>query len=237
MQNKIPKIIHYVWVGGNPKPKDIQKCMNSWKKHLDGYEIKEWNETNFDINSHPFCKAAYEAKKWAYVSDYIRAYAIYNEGGIYLDTDVILLRNFDPYLKHDAFVGFENDTHPFTAVFGAQKKHPLLKKILDYYDKLDSFNFDFKSNNTISVSNILINDYNCKLGNKYQELKDGITVYPDYIFCNPSKDSVSIHVFTGTWLEDKKSLKYKIMKSIKLNINSPKKAEKYRKYISRKNEL
>ncbi len=234
-KNKIPKIIHYVWVGGNPKPKDIQKCMNSWKKHLDGYEIKEWNESNFDINSHPFCKAAYEAKKWAYVSDYIRAYVIYNEGGIYLDTDVILLKNFDSYLKHEAFVGFENDTHPFTAVFGAQKHHPLLKKMLDYYNNLDSYNFDFKSNNTISVSNILINDYNCKLGNNYQELKDGIAVYPDYIFCNPSKDSVSIHVFTGTWLENKKSLKYKIMKSIKLNINTSKKAEIYHKYISRNN--
>ena len=234
MKNKIPKIIHYVWVGGNSKPKDIQKCMKSWKKHLEGYEIKEWNESNFDINSHPFCKAAYEAKKWAYVSDYIRAYVIYNEGGIYLDTDVILLKNFDPYLKHEAFVGFENNTHPFTAVFGAQKHHPLLKKMLDYYNNLDCYNFDFKSNNTISVSNILINDYNCKLGNNYQELKDGIAVYPDYIFCNPSKDSVSIHVFTGTWLENKKSLKYKIMKSIKLNINTSKKAEIYRKYISRK---
>lgn len=234
MKNKIPKIIHYVWVGGNPKPKDIQKCMNSWKKHLEGYEIKEWNETNFDIDSHPFCKAAYEAKKWAYVSDYIRAYAIYNEGGIYLDTDIILLNNFEPYLKHDAFVGFENDTHPFTAVFGAKKGHPLIKKMLDYYDSLDCYNFDFKSNNTISVSNILINDYGCKLGNKYQELNDGIVVYPDYIFCNPSKDSVSIHVFTGSWLENKKSLKYKIIKNMKLNINSAKKAERYRRYISKK---
>lgn len=86
----IPKKIHYVWVGGKEKPKNIRKCMKSWKKHLKDYEIIEWNENNFDINSHPFVKAAYNAKKWAFVSDYIRAYVIYNEGGIYLDTDVIV---------------------------------------------------------------------------------------------------------------------------------------------------
>ena len=227
--NEIPKKIHYVWVGKNPKPKDIQKCIKTWGKNLKDYKIKEWNETNFDINSHPFCKAAYKAKKWAYVSDYIRAYAIYHEGGIYLDTDVLILDNFDKYLCHQAFVGFENKDHPFTAVFGARKHHPLIKKILDYYNNLDAYNFDFTNNNTISVSNILINDYGCKLGNNYQELNDGIAVYPDYIFCNPSKDSVSIHIFTGTWLEDKKSLKYKIIKCLKLKLNKKWKANLYNK--------
>ena len=112
----IPKKIHYVWVGGKDKPKDIKKCMKTWLPHLKDYEIIEWNEKNFDINSHPFCKAAYEAKKWAYVSDYIRAYVIYNEGGIYLDTDVLILDNFDKFLNNRAFVGFENPKFPFTAV-------------------------------------------------------------------------------------------------------------------------
>lgn len=233
-ETKIPKKIHYVWVGGKDKPSDIKKCMDSWEEYLEDYEVIEWNESNFDIDSHPFVKAAYEAKKWAYVSDYIRAYAIYNEGGIYLDTDIILLDNFDKFLHHDAFVGFENDEHPFTAAFGAKKHHPLLKKILDYYDNLDSYNFDFENNNTISVSEILINDFGCKTGNKYQELKSGIAVYPDTILCNPSKDSVAIHIFTGTWLEDKKSLKYKIVKTLKLNIDSRGKANIYNKYITRK---
>ena len=168
-ENKIPKKIHYVWVGGKEKPKDIQKCMNSWKEHLKGYEVIEWNENNFDMESHPFLKAAYKAKQWAYISDYIRAYVIYNIGGIYLDTDIILLDNFDNFLNHEAFVGFENAEHPFTAVFGAKPKHPFIKKMLDYYDKLDSYNFDFSSNNTISVSDILIKEYGCKTGNEYQE--------------------------------------------------------------------
>ena len=100
----IPKKIHYVWVGGKEKPKDIKRCMKTWKKHLKDYEIIEWNESNFDIHSHPFVEAAYKAKKWAYVSDYIRMYAIYNYGGIYLDTDVLVLDNFDDMLDNKAFV-------------------------------------------------------------------------------------------------------------------------------------
>ena len=164
----IPKIIHYVWVGNNPKPKDIKKCMKTWKKHLKDYKIIEWNESNFDISSHPFVKKAYEAKKWAYVSDYIRMYAIYNYGGIYLDTDVLVLENFDKFLNNKVFVGFERENYPFTAVFGAEKKNKFIKKLLDYYDNLDAYNFDFENNNTISVSNILINEYGCSKENKEQ---------------------------------------------------------------------
>lgn len=231
MENKIPKKIHYVWVGGKEKPKDIQRCMATWDKYLDGYEVIEWNENNFDINSHPFVKAAYEAKKWAYVSDYIRAYVLYNEGGIYLDTDIILLDNFDKFLSNRAFVGYENMDHPFTAAFGAERHHPLLKKMLDYYDNLDSYNFDFQNNNTISVSDILINDFGCKTGNIEQTLSEDIKVYKDTILCNPSKDSVAIHIFTGTWLTNKKSLKYKFIKFLKLRLTTKKRANLYNKII------
>ena len=101
--------------------------MKTWGKHLEGYEVIEWNENNFDIDSHPFVKAAYKAKKWAYVSDYIRAYVIYKYGGIYLDTDILVLDNFDRFLNNRAFVGFENPQYPFTAVFGAEPGHPLVK--------------------------------------------------------------------------------------------------------------
>lgn len=229
----IPKKIHFIWVGGKEKPKDILKCMKTWKKHLQDYEIKEWNESNFDINSHPFTKAAYAAKKWAYVSDYIRAYVIYNEGGIYLDTDVLVLDNFDNFLNNRAFVGFERPDYPFTAAFGAEKGHPLVKEMLDYYDNLDSYSFDFKSNNTISVSDILVEKYNCKKNNQFQILKDDIAVYPDNILCNPSSKSVSIHVFNGSWLDDKKPLKRKVNKILKLNLTTQKKAGLYRKYVQK----
>ena len=207
--------------------------MATWKKHLEGYKVIEWNESNFDIEQHPFVKAAYEAKKWAYVSDYIRAYAIYNYGGIYLDTDILLLDNFDDFLNHRAFVGFENPNYPFTAAFGAEKEHPLVKDMLDYYDELDTYHFDFKNNNTISVSDILINKYGCKVGNMYQVLKEGIAVYPDTILCNPSEKSVSIHVFTGTWLDEKKAIARKINTFLKLRITNRKRAALFRKYIMR----
>ena len=227
----ISKKIHYVWVGGNEKPQNIKRCMKTWEKHLNGYEIIEWNESNFDIEKHPFVKSAYQAKKWAYVSDYIRAYVIYNYGGIYLDTDILLVDNFDDFLENRAFVGFENPEYPFTAVFGAEKGHPLVKDMLDYYDKIDDYQFDFENNNTISVSDILINKYGCKTGNQFQVLKEGIVVYPDTVLCNPSQKSVSIHVFTGTWLEDKKGLTKKINTFIKLRITNKQKAKLFRKYI------
>lgn len=198
---KIPKIIHYVWMGNGEKNKHIKKCMKTWKKHLKGYEIIEWNESNFDINSHPFVKYAYENKKWAFVSDYVRFYAIYNYGGVYFDTDIVMVKDIDDLLINKAFVGYENDNLPFTAVFGAIPKHNFAKKVLEYYDNVDieKFKFNFDDNNTLSVSKILINDYDCKTGNIEQILKDNIKVYPKNILCLPSFNSITIHAFTSSW--------------------------------------
>lgn len=227
----IPKKIHYVWVGGKDKPKNIKRCMKTWEKHLKDYEIIEWNESNFDIHSHPFAEAAYKAKKWAYVSDYIRMYAIYNYGGIYLDTDVLVLDDLKELLNNKAFVGYEHPEYPFTAVFGAEPHHPFIKKLLDYYDKIDAYKFDYENNNTISVSNILINEYGCKKGNIEQLLKDGIKVYKDNVLCNPSINSKTIHIFTGTWLDGKKGFKKKLATFLKLRLTTKKRAEFYRKHV------
>jgi hypothetical protein len=215
----IPKKIHYVWVGGKVKPPIIKRCMKTWKKYLKDYEVIEWNESNFDIDSHPFAKAAYQAKKWAYVSDYIRAYVIYHYGGIYLDTDILIVDELDSLLINKAFVGFENFNYPFTAVFGAEKGHPFVKDILKYYDKAEK-KFNFENNNTISVSDLLINKYGCKIGNKEQILKTGIKVYKDNVLCNPSTVSKTIHVFTGTWLDDKGALKKKINMFLKIRLTT-----------------
>ena len=206
--------------------------MKTWGKHLEGYEVIEWNENNFDIDSHPFVKAAYKAKKWAYVSDY-RAYVIYKYGGIYLDTDILVLDNFDRFLNNRAFVGFENPQYPFTAVFGAEPGHPLVKDMIEYYDRLDEYKFDFEKNNTISVSDLLIKKYHCKVGNKFQILDEDIAVYPDTVLCNPSENSISIHVFTGTWLEGKKALARKINVFLKIHVTNKKRAKLFRKYIMR----
>lgn len=228
----IPKIIHYVWVGGNPKPKAIQTCMKTWKNHLKDYKIIEWNENNFDIHENKYVEQAYKAKKWAFVSDYIRAKAIYEYGGIYLDTDVLVLDNLESLLNNRAFVGFENMDNPFTAVFGAEKHHHLIKQMLDYYDDRD---FEFDANdqmagvNTVSVSDMLKKDYDAKPNDQEQWLTYGIHVYPDGVLCNPSKDSKTIHVFTGTWMEGQKPLKRKIVTALKLRIRTPFEAGLYAK--------
>lgn len=230
----IPKIIHYVWVGGQPKPKDIERCMATWKKYLKDYEIKEWNESNFDINAHPFTKQAYKEKKWAYVSDYIRSYAIYNEGGIYLDTDVLVLDDLTHFLDNRAFVGFENPQYPFTAVFGAEPHHPFVKDMLDYYDGV-SFEFDvndqMKNVNTKTVSQILIDKYGCQVNNKNQLLSEGIQVYDDGYLCNPSDHSSTIHIFTGTWMDGKKPIMRKLVKFLKLRLTKKSRVKWYNKLI------
>lgn len=214
----IPKKIHYVWMGGKEKPKEIKKCMKTWKKHLKDYEFIEWNEETFDINSSEFVKKMYEKKKWAFVSDYVRAFAIYNYGGIYLDTDVFVIDKLDSLLNNKAFVGYEIPEFPFTAVFGAEKGHPLIKDMLDYYKDIE-LEGKFEDNNTISVSNLLIDKYGCKTGNIEQILPTGIKVYKDGVLCNASKDSLTIHVFLGSWLNNA-PLKEKIKKSIRMKLNN-----------------
>lgn len=205
MKNTIPKTIHYVWVGGKEKPLKIKKCMKTWKKKYPDFEIIEWNEKNFDINCNEYVKKAYEMKKWAFVSDYIRMYAIYNYGGIYFDTDVIAIDTLDDLLSYDCFVGYESDNMPFTAVFGAKKGHPLIKQIIDGYDNYEK-KFDASATNTILVSDILINDYKCKIGNQRQILKNNILVLPKEYLCEPSMKSKTIHAFSASWNDGKISL-------------------------------
>lgn len=228
----IPKKIHYVWVGGNPKSKEIKKCIATWKKHFKDYEIIEWNEDNFDLHENKYIEQAYQAKKWAFVSDYIRAKVIYEQGGIYLDTDVLAVNDLDDLLKDKAFIGFENKQDISAAIFGAQAGHPWIKDILDYY-KDRNFTFDKKNQlagvNTLFVSDILKEKYYLKPNNQEQWLNYGIHIYPDGVLCNPSKDSRTIHLFTGTWMEGDKPLKRKIVTTLKLHIKTPTEAGLYAK--------
>ncbi|APT18850.1 polysaccharide biosynthesis protein CpsM(V) [Amylolactobacillus amylotrophicus DSM 20534] len=232
----IPKKIHYVWVGGNEKPAAIQQCMATWRKQLSDYEIIEWNEDNFDLKQNKYIRQAYEAKKWAFVSDYIRASVVYEYGGIYLDTDVLVLDDLNKLRENRAFVGFENAQYPFTATFGAEPHHPLVKDMVDYFNELD-FEFDTSQQmagvNTVSVSDILIDKYHCLPNNQEQLLETGIHVYPDNILCNPSAESSTIHVFTGTWMEGKKSLKRQLVTKFKLHIKTKRQASLYARIFGR----
>ena len=144
----IPKTIHYCWFGRNPKPKLAEKCIKSWKKYCPDYEIIEWNEDNFDIASAPlYVRQAYEAKKWAFVTDYVRLKVVYENGGLYFDTDVQVLKSFDEFLGYNSFFGFEGTKYLNTGLgFGAEKGSKILKAILNQYDNipfvLDNGQFD-----------------------------------------------------------------------------------------------
>ena len=132
----IPKIIHYCWFGGNPKPEIIEKCIASWKKYCPDWEIIEWNESNYDVNAHPYTKEAYEAKKWAFVSDVARLEVIMQFGGIYLDTDVELFSNnpFDNLLNYENILVFETERAIATGLcFGSCPDSPFCQALLEPY--------------------------------------------------------------------------------------------------------
>lgn len=137
---EIPKIIHYCWFGGNPHPQMVLDCIQSWKKYCPDYQIIEWNETNFNVNEIQFTKEAYENKKWAFVSDYARLKILFDHGGIYLDTDVELIRSLDPFLNYQGFMGFENQNLVASGLgFGAVKGHPVIQALMDDYQGISYY--------------------------------------------------------------------------------------------------
>lgn len=190
----IPKVIHYVWIGNGEKNEKIKKCMESWKKYLPDYEIKEWNENNFDINYNQFTKEAYDKKKWAFVSDVIRLYALYTEGGVYLDTDVEVFKSLDEFLNEPAFTGFECDNFPVCATMGSTKGNVLIKELLDYYN---GRSFE-ETTNTQIISNILGNKGIDRSKNEIQKVEN-ISIYPTTYFND--KGGYTHHLMNGSWLE------------------------------------
>ena len=143
----IPKIIHYCWVGNSPKPKSVLYCIESWRKYCPGYEIREWNESNYDFSKNGYMKQAYEAKKWGFVPDYARLDIIYKYGGIYLDTDVELIKSLDELLNQTAFMGFENtgDGEFFVNCghgFGAEPHNKIIGAARNLYDHIQFINDD-----------------------------------------------------------------------------------------------
>lgn len=145
----IPKIIHYCWFSGDRKPKNVRACIKSWKRMFPDYEIKCWDSNSFDFNSVPFVKEAYAHKKWAFVSDYIRLYALHTEGGIYLDSDVQAFGRIDDWHNYDLFTGIEkrgdtDDLFIEAAIIGASKGNVLIEKCLNLYKQRDFVSKDNK---------------------------------------------------------------------------------------------
>lgn len=212
---QIPKILHFVWVGKNPKPALVLRCIDSWKKYCPDYKIIEWNEENFDIESHQYVKEAYGLKKWAFVSDYIRLYALKEYGGVYVDSDLEIYKPIDIFLEHSAFTGFESPMFPITAIMGAAKNHPWINDLLKWYDTKHFIKdgvIDYTAN-VHPISDIMCNKYGIKRNNLYQIGKEDLHVYPDNVFCaNATVYGYKIpegcytrHHFNATW----EPLKYK----------------------------
>lgn len=210
----IPKVIHYCWFGKNEKSELIKKCMESWQRVLPDYKIIEWNEDNFDVKENQYTREAYENRKWAFVSDYVRLYVLYNYGGLYFDTDVEILKPLDVFLKHEFFTGFESKDSPMTAVMGAKKGNVLIKEFLDDYSErvFVKKNGDFDLTPNTQVITKMMSEKGLKRnGRKQWIINEGFVIYPQIYFCpnclsmiwdRPSSKSYSIHHFDGSWVDN-----------------------------------
>lgn len=225
-ENRIPKKIHYCWFGNGEKSDLVQKCIANWKEKLYDYEFNEWNESNFNLNINEYVKEAYENKKYAFVSDYVRLYVLLKYGGIYLDTDVEVVQNFDKLLNNKCFLGFEDKELISTAVIGAEKDSDLIKIWLETY-KNRKFIENGRMNeltNVRVITNILL-DYGLKQNNNKQTLiNNNVNIYPIETF-SPLKignkkpritdNTITIHWFEGTWLSFTKRIRLKLIVLIK----------------------
>ena len=213
----IPKIVHYCWFGRNPLPASALKCIESWRKFFPDYEIKEWNEDNFDVNIIPYTQQAYEAKKFAFVSDYARFWILYHYGGIYFDTDVELIKSLDKIIERGSFMGIETSAlwegKPMVAPglgLGVEARHPFYEKMLRAYAHLEYRKADGSFDNTTIVSYTTRELYahGMVASESLQEI-DGIWIYPADYFCpmdsttgitTITERTVSIHHYDCSWM-------------------------------------
>lgn len=205
----IPKKIHYCWFGGNPKSKIIEACIESWKKFLPDYEIIEWNESNFDIHICKYVEEAYERKKWAFVSDYCRIWALYQHGGVYFDTDVEIIKDPEGIFEN-ACVGFETKTHINPGlVVSCPANDWLCRLMLDEYNA-DSFILENGKNNYRTICDRMTDflvEKGLRLDNTFQSV-GGYNIYPTEYFnpYNSKKDkfeitekTITLHRFLASW--------------------------------------
>ena len=217
----IPKKIHYCWFGRGPKPKLANKCIASWKKYCPEYEIIEWNEDNFDVYQNAYTKYCYENKKYAFLSDYARLKVVYENGGIYFDTDVEVIRSIDTLCEDEAFFGFENNDYVATGLgFGAEKEHPVLKKMLEEYDPL--MNEDITVIKCPELNTNALMYYGLKKDGKLQNV-EGAVIYPEEYFnpfddptgkLNITENTYSIHWYAKSWMSKKAVIRSKLTRPL-----------------------
>lgn len=224
----IPRIIHYCWFGGKPLPDSAKKCINSWKKFLPSYQIKEWNELNFDINSCAYCKEAYEKKRYAFVSDYVRFKVLNNEGGLYFDTDVEIIKSIDDIIANGPFMAMEDDNSIASGLgMGAEAHMDSLNIIVQEYEKFHFINQNGDENlKTVVdiITGILIGNNETKMLGIFNA--GGFSIYPREYFCpmnpvtkalNITNSTRAIHHYDASWHNEKEKkwseLEMKMIKS------------------------
>nr|WP_319398911.1 glycosyltransferase [uncultured Carboxylicivirga sp.] len=217
----IPKIIHYCWFGNGEMNALAKRCIATWKKVLPDYDLYLWNEDSFDINSTPWTKEAYNAKKYAFVADYVRLHALYTVGGIYMDTDVEVLKPFDSFLDAPAFAGFESEAMIQTGVMASEKEGFWAGKMLSYYKDRPYFRPDGTPEPITNVTIVsgMMKDYGFIPNNTYQTCNGILHLYPTDYFCpkdqltlqvNLTSNTCCIHHFDGSWFPKGVKLKKKL---------------------------
>lgn len=226
----IPKTIHYCWFGGNPKSELILKCMESWKKFFPDYEIIEWNDNNYDFSKNQYCKEAYENKKWAFVSDFARLDIIYHYGGIYFDTDVEVLRNFDALLEENGYCCFENSTNKYNEKtvatglgFAAPPYNKVVETMMQEYEDIHFVNDGEMDLTPCDVRNTkALIKLGLKTNGSFQNI-EGINIYPFDYFCGYditnghekiTENTYTIHHYAATWQDDTSNLFLKIKRKL-----------------------
>lgn len=227
----IPKTIHYCWFGRNPLPSSARKCIASWKKYLPDYEIKEWNEDNFDVNCIPYTRDAYAAKKYAFVSDYARFWILYHYGGVYFDTDVEVIRPMNDIIAKGPFMGWEKpgSTGVYSIAPGlglaANKEQPLYQEILDGFEDLTFYNEKGEINKYTMIPFItdLLTQKGLKKDGSLQVIDD-VILYPSEYLCpmeyftgkvTITDNTYAIHWYTMTWLPKTAIWKFKLMRLVR----------------------
>ncbi|EPF5080521.1 glycosyltransferase family 32 protein [Vibrio cholerae] len=218
----IPKKIHYCWFGGNDLPDLANYCIDSWKKHCPDYEIIRWDESNSDLNSCDFVRQAYLAKKWAFVSDYIRLKIIEEHGGIYLDIDVEILKSLDHLLEHQGFMGFEQSKPYYVNTglgFGAVPHHPVIKSLMENYESTRFVRSDgsFDMTPCPERDSKVLQSFGLKPNGKFQIIA-GMVIYSPDVFSPISltgdrlftEHTISIHHFNASWHTEEQKLRLKV---------------------------
>lgn len=217
----IPKIIHYCWFGGNPLGENEKKCITSWKKYFPDYEIKLWDESNYDVNKITYTRQAYQEKKYAFVSDYARFDILYQYGGIYFDTDVEVIKSMDDIISLGAFMGCEAGLEKSVVNPGlgmaVEQGNAFYREVMEYYKSLQFFQKDGEQKGVIVgsiVTNLLKKKGLCHM--KGIQNIAGIHIYPEEYFCpmnyltneiNITENTYSIHHYSASWLTEEEKWK------------------------------